>query len=410
MLGLALFMEMQHEPDEVVLVLWRLLRRAETCASADGEPRDSAGLSLSLAETSVISRAVVGRDAAEADGEPLEAIATWLEERGYLRASVASAELASYCAPYAAKPAIEAGRLCRRLGEYDRAEAWYSRAAGLARLSKDWESYIQVLLWHGFLHFQRGDYREAERKYRSAGRYATRYGRRIFAGMAHHNLLTIASDLGLFDKGVSHAAKALSLYPVHYPRVPHLVHDYAFLLARHAYFAVALPLLEAVYPHISAPHERVVVLGNIARAAGGARNVTRFHEAVTEVADLVSRSEENASRGLLGLADGAHSLGLLSEAIAFGDRAVEIAERRGDSEVIKLATEIVSSATRGERGRVDRGPVDRAENLAHQCLHRVERWTARPRGQAAAMLRKHSPKRPSPSENAASTGWRRPAS
>jgi tetratricopeptide (TPR) repeat protein len=412
--GLQVFPEMAHEDDDFVLAFWRALRRIQQSVdstvpcSGSGDADPSVPAPASLADAlSIVS------DTARLDtghlSVALTILANWAEERNYLRTSVVCAELAACVSCHDPWPAILSGRLGRRLAEYDRAEAWYTRGAALARQAKNWELYVQSLLWHGFLHFQKGEHREAERKYRTAGRAATRYGRRALAGVAHHNLLTIASDLGHFEKGARHAAKALSLYPIHYPRVPHLVHDYGFLLARNAYFGSALPLFESVYPYIRAPHERVVVVGNIARAAGGARVAARYRDAMREVMELASLSDENSSRGFLGLAEGAHCLGDFQGAVEFARRAADVALRRGDKEVVKLAAGVVENAERGVAGPLDRGKLSGGADIARECIDRLQRWTARPRGQAVIMLRKHLPKQPTPTETAASTGWRRPA-
>ncbi|HET7228739.1 MAG TPA: hypothetical protein VFJ16_01920 [Longimicrobium sp.] len=398
--GLALFTEMTGEDEQFVLDFWRTLRRVEALAA--GAPVDRP---VACAHAGPLAGAHTDAELAAA----LLAMAAWAEERGYLRASAACAELAATLAEDDPHPSILAGRLGRRLADYDRAEAWYVRGAALARSARAWEQYVQALLWHGFLHFQKGEHALAERRYRSAGRAATRYGRRALAGVAHHNLLTIASDLGRFEAGARHAARALALYPVHYPRVPHLVHDYGFLLARNGYFSAALPLFEAVYPHIPAPHERIVVAGNIARAAGGARVPRRFQEAADEVCALAGAAEENASRGLLGLAEGAHSLGYLPRAVLFAERAAEVALRRGDHEVVKLAAAVAERARAGAGAPADRGRLAAHVGIARECIDRLRRWAGRPRGQAVNMLRRHLPRQPAPAETAASTGWRRPA-
>jgi hypothetical protein len=202
--------------------------------------------------------------------------------------------------------------------------------------------------------------------------------------------------------------KALSLYPVHFPRVPHLVHDYGFILVRNAFYRPALLSLESVYPFIPAPHERVVVVGNIARASGGAGHVDRFRLAVEEVQSLVGVSDENASRGLLGVAEGSHCLGYTSEAIAFASHAIDVAVRRGDKEVERLARLVIDRVKRAEGAPADRGEPPGFAAIAREFSDRLRRWNSRPRGQAANMLKRQLPKG-SPTETAASTGWKRPA-
>lgn len=408
-MGLGIFQEMNREDEEFTLQLWRRVRTIIDQQAG----RDDGDHTVQAPEPTLDEAFACIRNAAGHRREfvacSLVAISTWAEDNSYLQTATLCVESAAYLTPGDPAPAIIAGRLRRRTADYDRAEGWYLRGAALARSLQKWELFIQALLWHGFLHFQKAEYSEAERKYRSAGRAARRYGRRALAGVAHHNLLTLASDLGSYAEGERHALRALSLYPVYFPRVPHLVHDYAFLLARNGFYTAALKLLDHVEPLISAVQERVVVVGNIARAAGGARRADRFETAADEVVRLASVSDENASRGLLGAAEGAHSLGQASRAVDLAARAMDLALRRSDNEVQRLARVLIERTERQESPPADRAAPSGYAALARECVDRLGRWASRPRGQAARMLRKHEPKQPPPSETAASTGWRRGA-
>ena len=89
-------------------------------------------------------------------------------------------------------------------------------------------------------------------------------------------------------------------------------------------------------------------------------------------------------------------------------RALEVAERRGDHEVRRLAQLLLERVNRRDAPPRDRGYPAHLGSVAKECGDRLRRWAAPPRGQAARMLQKYLPKQPL-SETAASTGWRRPA-
>lgn len=308
-------------------------------------------------------------------------------------------EVAAHCSPTDPGPAREAGRLNRRVGRDDRAREWYERAIALARRMRAnpehrryaRKEYIKTQLWYGFLSFQHGDHHDAVKHFRAAGTVARKYGPLDLAGVAHHNMLTIASDRGTYARGEAHARIALSYYPVHFPRLPHLLHDYAYLLLRKNYFEPALTLLEASYPLIPAPHERVVVCGNLARAAGGVRDEAKYAVAMRQVEEIVATTDENASRGLLGLADGAFHLGNIERAREFAQRTILYARRRGDKEPEALARRLIA-ATKAEQPfsgepRTEAVPST-ARRLTEVMLARLRRWNSPPRGQAVHMLRR----------------------
>ena len=183
--------------------------------------------------------------------------------------------------------------------------------------------------------------------------------------------------------------RALAYYPVHYPRIPHLLHDFAYLLLRNNFYDPALVLLDASYPLIPLPHERIVVCGNLARAAGGVRDVARYTVAMTQIEHIVKHTDENASRGMLGLADGAFQLGEIDRARAFAIRTIQYAQRRGDKEPEILAGALLARLESPELEKV--APADApssAHDLVRTMIERLRRWATRPRGQAVHMLQR----------------------
>lgn len=401
--------------EDLALVLWRAVRDVREYAEigAESEGDDGAGPPSHVAER-IRNAAAAAPEIAPAlsrlgelkwrEGTCPEKVATacrevsiWAERNHLLSTATDFAEAAARCCPLAPAPARQAGRLNRRLGMDDRAREWYERALALARRMRDVpelrgearDEYIKTRLWYGFLCFQHGDHALAMRHYRAAGTVARKSGPLRLAGVAHHNMLTVASDREAYALGESHARSALRCYPVHFPRIPHLLHDFAYLLLRSNYYDPALTLLEASYPLIPAPHERIVVCGNLARAAGGLRDEKRYATAMIQIEQIASRTDENVSRGMLGLAEGALHLGETERARHFAALTIRYAERRRDKEPLLMAERLLSNLESPESGRIDPAVAPAsAYQLAGAMLERLRRWTAPPRGQAVHMLRR----------------------
>lgn len=284
-------------------------------------------------------------------------VALWAEEGQLLRTALEFAEAAALADFRSSSAASLAGRLARRVGDNNRAAAWYRRAIALAR--GDHDSYIRAQLGYGGVMFQVGNYPAATLAFRRASRLAVKFGRRGPAAQANHDLLTIACDTGSYEEGAAAAVKALERYPVRHPRVAHLAHDYGYLLVRNRYFAAALPLLQRVLELVK-PHERVVVWGTIARSAGAVGDRELFERARGEVLGGVAQSEEFAAQALVHVAAGAQSLGNWELAAGLAADAGEIARRRGNGRPdreSRIVLAQVATRSRGDRDLARAAPV-----------------------------------------------------
>src|SRR5215218_8069162 len=187
-------------------------------------------------------------------------VATWAEGAGCLGVALDFAEAAALIDPLAPRPAADAGHLATRLAAYDRAWVWLTRCVTFARRAKDGEWYVRGHIRFGIMLYELGQHANARPHYWRATRAALDSGRRTLAGKAQHDLLLIEAEAGSYLSGEKCARRVLEYYPRVYERIPHFVHDFAYLLIRHGYYAPALPLAEAVLPWIVKPFERIAVL------------------------------------------------------------------------------------------------------------------------------------------------------
>jgi tetratricopeptide (TPR) repeat protein len=275
-------------------------------------------------------------------------IASWAEDRELLVTALEYAEAAALADPASAAYAIHAGRIARRVGENNRGAAWYQRAIGVAR--GDHDAYIRAQLGYGGVLFQIGNYDQARRAFRRASRLAVKYGRRGLAAQANHDLLSIACDAGSYEQGAAAARNALERYPIRHPRLPHLAHDYAYLLMRNQYHAAAIPLLRKVLGLVN-PHERIVVCGTLARSAAALGDRLLFQSVSQDVLRGAGVSEEFAAQALVHVAAGAQSLGEWDLAERVAADALAIAERRGCRRPHRDAATILEEVAVREGGK-----------------------------------------------------------
>ena len=264
-------------------------------------------------------------------------ILAWAEAHQMVETAVQFAEAAALAAPRDAQLAAIAGTACARVADGARAEIWFRRATRLGRRNRDYEWYIRGYIRFANLVYEAGDYVRAHRYYEKALKVATWRGRPGFAGQGAHGMLTIAIHTAPYAKAEQLALAALELYPANNERLPHLAHDIAFLLVRHSWYAQALRILDVVLPMLTRPHERIVVMGSVARAAAGVRDRERFEQAAGEVELLAEISDEGAAMALVHVAEGLATWEDWTAAEQLAGRAVEIAGRRGERDTQRQA-------------------------------------------------------------------------
>lgn len=270
-------------------------------------------------------------------------VASWAEERACAGTALAFAQAAALACPGDAGLAYAVGRLARMRGETVRAEGWYHQAIMLARQARDWRTYVMAFLGLGNLAVQRGNFPSARRHQLRALRTSRRHGLRALQAAALHDLFVVALEAGDVDEMDRRAAEALRAYGTGHPRVPVLAHDVAVAWMARGQSARALPVLEAVLPHLRDPASRVVAQANVARAAGGAGRADVFNAAAIEVTRhlLSPAAAAGAAQALLNVARGALSLGEREHARAAAAQAERLAERSSEGKVRVSAGEIL---------------------------------------------------------------------
>lgn len=311
-------------------------------------------------------------------------IAQWAQSRQAVATSLAFAQAAALAAPHDPRLAFAVGRLSRQRAENSRSESWFRRAIMLGRQSGDWETYALAYLGLGNLFFQRGSFPLARRAHIKGLRAARRKGHREIVGRAFHDMMAIEVESENPTRAQDYAAAALRAYGPGHARLPALAHDAAALWLLQGQFARALPVFQAVLPHLERPAERLGVLSNVARAAAGAERREIFDDAWDQVWRSIreAATAPACSTALLNLAHGASLLGQWDRAEEAAIRAEQIAATRGESQIRFEADALLdairhrrtlAARLRGASTCADSTPDQRADLLAVKLVESVSR-------------------------------------
>jgi len=312
-------------------------------------------------------------------------ISRWAEERGMPQTAISFAQAAAVAEPRNAAHAYRVGLLCRESAEYARAETWFRRAIGLARKT-DPEMYGLAHVGLGNIHRNRGSYEPARIAYQWAVWVARRKGLRNLRVMALHNLFSIAVEQVQVAEAERLARLAYRAYPSTHPRLPALAHDVASFWMLQGCFARALPVFQAVLQLIHEPSERLLVLSNIARAAGGAGHRQEFVDAWVESWRIIDRniSTERVCSAILNLAYGSASLGDRERKELAARYALDRAECRGETGVQQEAKALLRTI-QAEQPLLPKIPTPEdseitlsAEALAEEMVRELTEYAGEP--------------------------------
>ncbi len=346
------------------LALWQSLRDVMLWASAP-----SAARARLFAPGAARARAVPDAEAREADlREPLDVllamvedgsaataegvalacmrISQWAEERGASATALAFAEAAASAAPGYAAMAVAAGRLSRQKAEFARAESWYLRAMRLGRQSGDWDSYASALNGLARIQLQRGALPRGRKYLRRVLRTARRFGLRKPESDALHELFIAAAEGGNVAEAEGWARQSFEVQGPGHPELPRLAHDLAHFWVTQGYFARALVVMRALLPYWEKnTRERLYIMADVCRAAGGTGERPLFEEAWSAVWDRIETlsGQDAAAQSLLDIAHGAASLGEHARAEAAARRALELATARREGGVCLEAEALLES-------------------------------------------------------------------
>ncbi|MET0398238.1 MAG: tetratricopeptide repeat protein [Longimicrobiaceae bacterium] len=338
-------------------------------AGLDDEPRAALALLAGLLEN---RRVVDVPRVVEACGE----LARWAEGRGMLATALAFAQAAAVADAEDASLAVAVGRLARMRAEYERAEGWFEHAVVLARLSRDRRAYAEAYAGLGNLYVQKGGFPRARLYHQRCLRAARRYSLHDMEGAALHNLFGIEIECGNGPKAEEYAEAALSAYSAVSPALLNLALDVAYNWTLCGRFGEALSVASAALPLVASLPLRLLVLADLARAAGGADAPYVFEQAWAEAWTLLGgKSVESSAPGvLLDLAYGAAHMGELKRAERAARKAWELAIERKQEKVAEQAGSLISALRADAPIAESRGAVSTASvRLAARFVEVLQR-------------------------------------
>jgi tetratricopeptide (TPR) repeat protein len=296
---------------------------------------------------------------AGAVAEACARVVEWAEGQGMKETAVQFAEAAARIEPEVSRRAYTAGRLCRRLGDHARSAIWFRRAMRLARRTQaegikfSEVDFANAQRGYGYLLIDVGRSKEAEPYLWKAVHAASRAGRKSLAGSAHHDLLLVTVGLKRWPEALEHAQQAVALYKDGHPRFPILAHDVAFMWSWLGYFSSALPIYEKVLPFVEYQRERILVLASLARSAAAVRDHIRFVRASNGVLEMAATDMEMTASSLYHVAEGARSFQQWERAEELATRSLDIARRRNDADITRLAGRLLIEIKDRDPGDTD---------------------------------------------------------
>ena len=341
-----------------------------------------------LAVLMELRRAPGEADAARV-GRACNQVWEWADRCGLKQTAVFYAEAAAHVDATCPAWAVVAGYVTRLAGGPEmltRSFQWHRRAYGLAVRARNREEHIRALTGMGALLKDLGDSDEARLWYRRAARAAARVGRKRRAAVVTHYAFALSAERGEVDRAVAEAARALSLYPLHDERLPALAHDFSYLLVRCHHYRTAFRVLEAIGERADGLLTLGTVLGLTARAAAGAGRPRRARMAEQAALNVARINDACAGSVYVNLAEAARLTGRLDAAGEYARQALDVAERRDDAELDRLARELVELVERKEPPPLACEP-DRdapAAKLARRMVARLARWKRHGRGVGTA--------------------------
>ncbi len=370
---------LQEWGNELGVTLWQAFRDVMLWATTEPEERDglfvrastrsAAPISDGFADprlttgVAVITELTADPGAARADvvSRACRELSEWAQEQGKPHTALAFAQDAALAARGSAGAAFWVATLAGRMNDHPRAEGWFRRAVGLARQSRDWRLYAQAFSGLGNLYIRRGNLPAARRLHTRALRGARRGGMRREQASALHDLFVVAVELGNASEAERLARQALERCGTRDERVHALAHDVAYFWMEQGNFGRALSVFQAVLPLIDKPVERVFVLANIVRAAGGVGDADGARSAARNVEQLLDDPvlKPATARALIEVGRGFFSLEDYAAAEGAARRAMISATEARENKVRFTAEALLSSIhDRTELVRVAPEPVE----------------------------------------------------
>jgi hypothetical protein len=235
---------------------------------------------------------------------------------------------------------------------------------------------LRALTGYGALMKDLGEYGKAWRLYVRAARRAVRTGRKRRAAVAFHYSFALAVETGHFRVAVRDATEALRYYPLHDDRLPALAHDVAYMLVRQNYHATALRLVDGLGKRVDGVAAMGMLFGVSARAAAGAGREKPYKDSAEMALNIALVNDECAGPVLINLAEAARFQCRWEVVADLAGRALDVARRRADGEVERLALDLLAQAERQElpSPAIEPDPGAPVAALARRLAARLRRW------------------------------------
>lgn len=243
-----------------------------------------------LGASRLLRRRPPSRERSAAD---LTRLAVVHESRGRSRTALVCYEAAARLVPADPERSLGAGRAARNLGEWTRAERWFSRAVLMARRMQAWDCYCRALGSYGVMEYRRGRLGRARTYLNRALKRARRHGLDATRGMLAHDLISVEIRGGMYGRSrlpdaatrraEAYAEEAFFAYGPLHRSIYALAHDTAQVLGLRGKWHEALPVFEATVER--APSDAIRALGwcGVAWAAAHLGRATRYREAMERV-------------------------------------------------------------------------------------------------------------------------------
>jgi len=357
-----------HEwPERSAVILWQAFRDAMLWATTEPELRGQlfmagrTAVSLEdlateedprlLLGLNVLARLVSAPVAVKEDqvSRACKLLSEWAYDQGKFHTALGFAQNAALAGVTSAAAAHWVATIAGRLNDHPRAEGWFRRAVGLARQSRDWRMYARSFSGLGNLYIRRGNLPAARRLHTRALRGARRGGMRREQAAALHDLFAVAVETGNVGEAERLARNALDAFGTRNRRIHILAHDVAYFWMEQGHFARALPVFQAVLPFVDHRVERVLVLADVARAAGGVGDAETADQAAESVYQSIAEPDLRLATGraLLEVARGYLSLGQIEKAERAALGAIAGANEFQENKVLFAAESVLSSIREG---------------------------------------------------------------
>jgi hypothetical protein len=146
--------------------------------------------------------------------------------------------------------------------------------------------------------------------------------------------------------------------------------------SRQGYYSSAIPLYDLVLESIHLTTERVVVLANLARAAGACRDRLRYERAFRSIESTRAQCVNMPASALYHTAEGCRAFEEWDRASLYCELAIDAARSRGNALVLERASRLAGELTSrlaGDRDAVpeDEGEIDAIREKLERKLRRI---------------------------------------